>query len=73
VAIQIKDTGIGIAPGSDVFQPFFTTKKEGTGLGLIIVRQIILAHRGTIVYDSEPGQGTTFHITLPRIAASSNR
>ncbi|HEY6996329.1 MAG TPA: GAF domain-containing protein [Candidatus Binatia bacterium] len=73
VAIQIKDTGIGIAPRSDVFQPFFTTKKEGTGLGLIIVRQIILAHRGTIVYDSEPGQGTTFHITLPRIAASSNR
>lgn len=74
VAIHIKDTGIGIAPGSDVFQPFFTTKKEGTGLGLIIVRQIILAHRGTIVYDSEPGEGTTFHITLPRMAAaSSNR
>jgi PAS domain S-box-containing protein len=74
VAIDIKDTGIGIAPGSDVFQPFFTTKKEGTGLGLIIVRQIILAHRGTIVYDSEPGAGTTFHITLPRMAAaSSNR
>jgi len=74
VAIDIKDTGVGIAPGSDVFQPFFTTKKEGTGLGLIIVRQIILAHRGTIVYDSEPGAGTTFHITLPRMAAaSSNR
>jgi two-component system, LuxR family, sensor kinase FixL len=74
VAIHIKDTGIGIAPGSDVFQPFFTTKKEGTGLGLIIVRQIILAHRGTLVYDSEPGEGTTFHITLPRMAAaSSNR
>jgi len=74
VAIHIKDTGIGIAPGSDIFQPFFTTKKEGTGLGLIIVRQIILAHRGTIVYDSEPGEGTTFHITLPRMAAaSSNR
>jgi len=74
VAIHIKDTGIGIAPGSDIFQPFFTTKKEGTGLGLIIVRQIILAHRGTIVYHSEPGAGTTFHITLPRMAAaSSNR
>ena len=71
VAIHIKDTGIGIAPGSDIFQPFFTTKKEGTGLGLIIVRQIILAHRGTIVYDSEPGEGTTFHITLPRMAAAS--
>lgn len=66
VAIDIKDTGIGIASGSDVFQPFFTTKKEGTGLGLIIVRQIILAHRGTISYESEPGVGTTFHISLPR-------
>ena len=66
VAIDIKDTGIGIASGSDVFQPFFTTKKEGTGLGLIIVRQIILAHRGTISYESEPGVGTIFHISLPR-------
>jgi PAS domain S-box-containing protein len=66
VAIDIKDTGIGIASGSDVFQPFFTRKKEGTGLGLIIVRQIILAHRGTISYESEPGVGTTFHISLPR-------
>ena len=44
VAIHIKDTGIGIAPGSDIFQPFLRPKE--TGLGLIIVRQIILAHPG---------------------------
>jgi signal transduction histidine kinase len=63
--LQISDTGSGIAPGADVFAPFYTTKKEGTGLGLIIVRQIIAAHEGTIIFKSEPGKGTTFTITLP--------
>jgi two-component system, LuxR family, sensor kinase FixL len=66
IMIEIADTGSGIPAGTDVFAPFFTTKKEGTGLGLIIVRQIISAHGGTIFYDSQPGMGTTFHITLPR-------
>ena len=63
--IQISDSGSGIAPGADIFAPFYTTKNEGTGLGLIIVRQIIAAHDGTITYKSEPGIGTTFTITLP--------
>ncbi|HEY7220300.1 MAG TPA: PAS domain S-box protein [Candidatus Binatia bacterium] len=66
IRIEIGDTGGGIPEGIDVFAPFFTTKKEGTGLGLIIVRQIISAHEGAIFYDSAPGKGTTFHITLPR-------
>jgi two-component system sensor kinase FixL len=66
IMIEIADTGSGIPSGTDVFAPFFTTKKEGTGLGLIIVRQIISAHGGTISYDTQPGKGTTFHITLPR-------
>jgi two-component system sensor kinase FixL len=65
VVIKISDTGSGIAPGADIFAPFYTTKKEGTGLGLIIVRQIIAAHEGTIIFKSEPGKGTTFTITLP--------
>jgi two-component system cell cycle sensor histidine kinase/response regulator CckA len=65
VVIKISDTGLGIAPGADIFAPFYTTKKEGTGLGLIIVRQIIAAHEGTITFKSEPGKGTTFTITLP--------
>jgi PAS domain S-box-containing protein len=65
VLIDIADTGSGIPDGADVFAPFFTTKKEGTGLGLIIVRQIVSAHGGAIFYESQPGKGTTFHITLP--------
>jgi PAS domain S-box-containing protein len=66
ISIEIGDTGGGIPDGTDVFAPFFTTKKEGTGLGLIIARQIISAHGGAIFYDSQLGKGTTFHITLPR-------
>jgi signal transduction histidine kinase len=48
-----------------VFAPFFTTKKDGSGLGLIIVRQIISAHGGSITYESRVGEGTTFRISLP--------
>jgi two-component system sensor kinase FixL len=65
VTIQVEDTGAGIPPGIDVFQPFATTKNQGTGIGLVVVRQIITAHHGTITYTSEPGKGTTFTIILP--------
>ncbi|HXF76002.1 MAG TPA: PAS domain S-box protein, partial [Methylomirabilota bacterium] len=65
VVIEVADTGVGIAPGTDVFAPFVTTKKEGTGLGLLIVRQIVTAHGGGISYESQPGKGTTFRLTLP--------
>jgi PAS domain S-box-containing protein len=65
IHIEVSDTGTGIAPGADVFAPFFTTKKDGSGLGLIIVRQIVAAHGGTITYDSRVGAGTTFRISLP--------
>lgn len=65
VAIEISDTGTGIAPGLDVFAPFVTTKKEGTGLGLLIVKQIVIAHSGSISFESERGKGTTFRLTLP--------
>jgi two-component system sensor histidine kinase HydH len=65
VVIKISDTGSGIAPDVDIFAPFYTTKKEGTGLGLIVVRQIIAAHDGTITFSSEPGKGTTFTVSLP--------
>ncbi len=69
VCLTIKDTGVGIPAGIDIFEPFTTTKSKGTGLGLTIVRQIIAAHNGTLTYQSTPGQGTTFTLALP-VAAS---
>ncbi|NEQ50604.1 MAG: PAS domain S-box protein [Leptolyngbya sp. SIO3F4] len=70
VAISIADNGSGITKKAmeDLFNPFFTTKPvgKGTGLGLSISYQIITeTHGGTITYNSEPGRGTTFSITLP--------
>jgi signal transduction histidine kinase len=66
VLIDITDTGTGIPLNIDAFEPFMTSKKEGTGIGLVIVRQIITAHGGKISYRSRPGQTTTFRIELPR-------
>ena len=66
VSIDITDIGTGIPLDIDAFEPFMTTKKEGTGIGLVIVRQIVTAHGGNISYRSRPGEGTTFHLELPR-------
>ena len=66
VVLKISDTGVGIPLDVDAFEPFMTTKKEGTGIGLVIVRQIVTAHGGGISYRSQPGQGTSFRIELPR-------
>ena len=65
VALEVCDTGTGIPDGLDVFQLFATTKDNGTGVGLPVVRQIIGAHRGKVEYVSKPGEGTTFRVTLP--------
>jgi two-component system, cell cycle sensor histidine kinase and response regulator CckA len=65
VVLEITDTGSGIPLDLDAFEPFATTKKTGTGLGLVIVRQIVTAHAGKISYRSRPGEGTTFRIDLP--------
>jgi two-component system sensor kinase FixL len=65
VCLEITDTGGGIPLGVNIFEPFVTTKAEGTGLGLPIVQQIIAAHHGALTYTSESGRGTTFRITLP--------
>ncbi len=67
VTIEITDTGTGIPPDIDIFQPFVTTKNQGTGLGLVIVRQIVTGHHGAVSYHSEVGKGTKFLISLPRI------
>ena len=65
--IEINDNGPGIAPAdqAQVFKPFFTTKADGTGLGLPAVRRIARAHGGRVELHSEPGQGATFTIRLP--------
>ena len=63
--IEVTDTGCGVPEGIDIWEPFKTTKSLGTGLGLVIVRQIIAAHHGTITYESEAGKGTTFRLSLP--------
>jgi len=67
VEIAIRDDGVGIPTENlpRVFEPYFTTKAHGTGLGLALVRQTIHDHGGAITVASEPGRGTTFTVTLP--------
>jgi CheY-like chemotaxis protein len=69
IAIRVHDTGVGIAPEilPRIFEPFFKTKEagKGTGLGLATVFGIVQQHHGTIDVASEPGQGTTFSVTIP--------
>lgn len=70
--LEVSDTGVGIPVGLDIFEPFTTTKTQGTGLGLTIVRQIIAAHKGTLNYFTTPGQGSTFTIDLPLTQSESS-
>lgn len=70
IRLEVRDTGTGIPAGLDIFEPFTTTKAQGTGLGLTIVRQIVAAHKGMLNYSSMPGQGSTFTIDLPFIQSA---
>ena len=65
VCLEIEDTGTGVPDGIDVFEPFITTKPQGTGLGLGIVREIVSAHGGVLSYESMPRAGANFRISLP--------
>jgi PAS domain S-box-containing protein len=67
VRLTIADTGVGIEKKNleRIFDPFFSTKEGGTGLGLALTHQIIEEHGGTITCESEVGRGTTFTISLP--------
>ncbi|HWY30564.1 MAG TPA: ATP-binding protein [Candidatus Acidoferrum sp.] len=69
VILEISDTGKGIPPEAEkrLFDPFFTTKDHGTGLGLPIAARIIEKHHGALQYQTQPDQGTTFGIILPRV------
>jgi two-component system, sporulation sensor kinase E len=67
VWVSVADTGGGIPQEqiNRIFEPFYTTKKKGTGLGLMIVQRIVRAHNGRIELDSHVGRGTTFRLWLP--------
>lgn len=67
VVIEVKDHGVGMEPEvrEHIFDMFFSTKLRGTGLGLPLTQQIVVAHGGTILCQSSLGAGTTFHIFLP--------
>ena len=68
VAFEFCDNGVGIAPEhiEKIFQPFFTTSKHGTGLGLSTARSLVEKHGGQITVDSEPRHGSAFTVYLPR-------
>lgn len=65
--IRFLDNGSGIAPDNlqRIFEPFYTTKPDGTGLGLAVTRKIIESHGGTLEIESEAGRGTTVSVRLP--------
>lgn len=67
VSIRLQDSGPGINPEIKmrIFEPYFTTKAEGSGLGLATAHSIISHHRGAIACESEPGEGATFTVYLP--------
>lgn len=72
IELDVEDDGrgISIADRCRLFQPFFTTKPHGTGLGLFVSRQILEDFSGTLTYRSEPGRGSTFTVRLPASAAA---
>jgi signal transduction histidine kinase len=70
MVLEVMDTGVGIPQQVNVFELFTTTKAQGLGLGLAIVRQIVAAHGGAISYTSEPNRGTAFRVTMPLMPAA---
>ena len=67
VEVAVIDRGSGIDPKNldAIFNPFFTTKPAGVGLGLAIVSKIVDQHGGNITVESEPGKGSVFRVFLP--------
>jgi signal transduction histidine kinase len=70
--ISVSDTGVGLSPeqADQVFRAFFTTKDNGTGMGLPISRSIIESHGGRLWVTGHSGRGATFQFTLPATAAA---
>jgi two-component system, NtrC family, sensor histidine kinase HydH len=72
--VEVTDTGEGISSEARgmIFQPFFTTKPTGTGLGLVIVKKIMDLHGGQIEIDSRPGCGTSVRLMIPAAAPKAS-
>lgn len=73
--LSISDDGPGIPTElqSDIFNPFFTTRSDGTGLGLAVVRGVVLAHHGEVSLQSKPGKGACFQVQLPLNSATEKK
>jgi signal transduction histidine kinase len=67
VVVDVRDTGIGMdrATLGQAFEPFFTTRSRGTGLGLAVVREVVESHDARVRVISRPGRGTTVRLTFP--------
>jgi signal transduction histidine kinase len=65
LCVEDDGRGVSVADRCRMFQPFFTTKGHGTGLGLFVSRQVLEDFAGTLTFESEPGQGSTFIVRLP--------
>jgi signal transduction histidine kinase len=72
--LEVEDEGMGITPEvrARMFEPFFTTRSTGTGLGLALVQHAVLQHQGHLEVHSAPGEGTVFRIELPRAPAPAS-
>ncbi|MFO7694778.1 MAG: HAMP domain-containing sensor histidine kinase [Vicinamibacterales bacterium] len=70
VILEVRDSGVGMDPAAlaRIFEPYFSTKAVGTGLGLTIAKRNVELHGGTITVESAPGRGTTVHVEIPAAA-----
>jgi signal transduction histidine kinase len=74
IEISVNDKGQGLPAGKadQIFDAFFTTKAQGSGMGLAICKSIVESHGGRIWANGDGGRGATFHFTLPVAAAETN-
>jgi signal transduction histidine kinase len=74
LVLEVSDRGDGLSPGAEAraFEPFFTTRVHGTGLGLALARRVVEGHGGTIHADNREGGGAVFRITLPHETSPRN-